>query len=633
MQAQPPSIGPAQLASAASLWWRVLRIAHLRFYFSGAVFMAASIAFFSIICLGPFGLLIAAVLQQLLGPGTDVYERIEESVSALGPQTAARVMPQVEGLLADPDSLIAVPHIQSLLHSPDAYVAALVTLITVIWAGIRLFETVERSLTEVWPGKVLRGYLTRKLVAFNTMVVAGVLLGSFMLLNAVFASIRSWLLQFPELDPVAINEARPLVLQAGQLVLVYVAFGLLYKYMPVQRVPNRAVLAGAACATALWALASQVFTYMIGHSQQFGAIYGGLTGVVAFALWSFIGSQVLLFGAQFAVAYEHVFLRRRKPGEDARLSGLAQRRAEQVWARTEQAGYRGHALTRKTVARDSHACELDELGNEALHGAILAGGQMDPDFMAAVGAHSKGLIDVGGRPCIERVVEAMRAVPGMGRLVLIGPRSMYAQHPIAAKVDEIIEDGDGIADNLRRIVECLGEERRILLGASDTPLLSPEALCSFLAASPKDAELSFAITRREPTEALFGARKWVFIPLREGWFTHTGTVLFDPSAVTRNMDLIRAFIARRGRVWTAAATVGYGFLLRLLLGWNVRLLRYSIPQVERHIERITGAPRAALVVVDYPEMALDIDEPDDLHFAERFLRSRSRDGWPGNPDG
>jgi len=52
----------SSLVRAFSPWWRVLCIAYLRFSFGGGLFMAAAIAFFSLICLAPLGILLAGGL-------------------------------------------------------------------------------------------------------------------------------------------------------------------------------------------------------------------------------------------------------------------------------------------------------------------------------------------------------------------------------------------------------------------------------------------------------------------------------------------------------------------------------------------------------------------------------------------
>jgi len=296
--------------SPLSQWWRVLRIAYLRFGFSASVLMAAGIAFFSLMCLAPLGILLAASLQYVLGPGGDVYVRITEAVNALGPETAGQIMPQVDDLL----------------HSSGTHVAGLISVAALVWAGLRLFEIVERALTDIWPGKMLRTYLHRKLVALIMMIVAGVLLGSFILFAAFLASAEAWLGQFPGVNVDLLNRARPRFLLAYQFVVAYIAFALLYKFMPVERVPTRATLVGAGFAAALWQVGSAVFTWVMRLSLQHGSFYGGLTGIVVFSMWCFLGAQMLLFGGHVAVAWEHVFHQRRGAEEDDALIARPQGR-------------------------------------------------------------------------------------------------------------------------------------------------------------------------------------------------------------------------------------------------------------------------------------------------------------------
>jgi len=302
------------LPGPLTLWWRVLRIAYLRFGFSVSVLMAAGIAFFSLMCLAPLGILITTGLQYVLGPGGEVYLRITEAVNALGPETAGRIMPQVDDLL----------------HSSGTHVAGLISVVALVWAGLRLFEIVERALTDIWPGKMLRTYLHRKLVALIMMIVAGLLLGSFILFAAFLASAEAWLGQFSGVNVDVLDRARPRFLVAYQFVVAYIAFALLYKFMPVQRVPTAATLVGAGFAAALWQAGSAVFAWMMRLSLQHGSFYGGLTGIVVFSMWCFLGAQMLLVGAHVAVAWEHVFhLRRGREEDDALIAWPQGRTAEE----------------------------------------------------------------------------------------------------------------------------------------------------------------------------------------------------------------------------------------------------------------------------------------------------------------
>jgi membrane protein len=259
---------------------------------SGSPLMAAAIAFYSVVCIGPLGILLSGILKLIFGEGTDTYDWIQGMVTEYGEPVAGEIMSQVDGLLA----------------SPDQFYASAFSIAAVIWAGMHLFETVERSLTQIWPGTILRGFIGRKLISLGMMGVAGALLTAFMVANAFFARLHGVLSQFPEIDADAIIQAQPRIMILLGFVLSLLAFSLLYKFMPVQPVPKRAAFAGAVCAAVLWQAASPIFTYFMSRAAHNNAIYGGLAGVVLFALWAFLGAQVLLFGAHFAAAWQEIFL-------------------------------------------------------------------------------------------------------------------------------------------------------------------------------------------------------------------------------------------------------------------------------------------------------------------------------------
>jgi len=304
---QEPGERQRRWPDAVGVWWRMLRVAYLRFGFGAGYIFAAAIALYSVVCLAPLGILLAAGLQAIAGSGSTAHRWLQQAAHQLGGQAAEQIMTQVDGLLANPGVNIAGP----------------VSVVVLMWSGLRLFDTVERSLTDVWPGRILRGYFRRKLMSLAMMFVAGLLLASFVLMEVFSALARSWLQQFPQIDPAAVDMLRPPLLLVAQFVFSVIAFTLVYKFVPVQRVPGRVAVRGGVCAAILWHAASPVFIHLITvtRSEHYSAIYGGLAGVVVFSLWALLSAWVLLLGAHFAAAYDHVFVRRRPQSEDDSIIG------------------------------------------------------------------------------------------------------------------------------------------------------------------------------------------------------------------------------------------------------------------------------------------------------------------------
>ena len=295
----------ATIRSVLALWRRALTITYLRFGFSVSVLVAAGIAFFSLMCLAPLGILLATLLRWFFGAGGQAYLRIREAVERLGPETADQIMPELDGILS----------------APGSHVTSALSVIALIWAGMRLFEIVERALTNVWPGKWLRGYVHRKIVALAMMVIAGGLLSSFILLSASLASLQGWLQELALVRPEVVEALRPRFLGFYQFAVAFAAFALLYRFMPRRRPPIKATIAGAVFAAVLWQIASHVLTAIIRHAAGTPTFYGDLAGIVIFSMWCFIGAEMLLLGAHFAVAWEHVFIAERGADEDDDLIG------------------------------------------------------------------------------------------------------------------------------------------------------------------------------------------------------------------------------------------------------------------------------------------------------------------------
>jgi membrane protein len=295
-----------QALRVLGLWVRALRVGYLRWGYAEAPLHAASIALYAVVCLGPLGILISSLVRLTFGEGGRSARWLERAIRDLGPE-ATRLL---------------VPEISKMLVAPDSYATSIVTLLMIIWAGHRLFDTIERTLTPIWPGKLARGIIHRKLVCFAMLGVACLLLLAFVAVEAAFAWLRPWLARSDNLNVAALSHLRSPVMRATGFAMAALAFGLLYKSMPLQRVPGKTVLVGALFAAILWQVASPIFSLVISYSYRHGSFYGGLTGVVVFVWWALIGAEILLLGGHFAVSYEHVFLRSRPPEEDAAFCGM-----------------------------------------------------------------------------------------------------------------------------------------------------------------------------------------------------------------------------------------------------------------------------------------------------------------------
>lgn len=249
---------------------------------------------------------------------------------------------------------------------------------------------------------------------------------------------------------------------------------------------------------------------------------------------------------------------------------------------------------------------------------VLAGGGPEPHL--APDLPSKAFLVFGGRPLVVRVTEALRGVPSIGRIVVVGPAQ-----PLRSLLDssfEIIPERATLVDNIAAGVAPLSGESRVLAVASDLPLMTAGVIENFLAQCTGDASLYYAIVPEAAVAGRYpGARK-TYVRVTDGVFTGGSVLLFDPQIVEGVRPLVERIMAGRKKPWLLAQLFGWSLATRLIAG------TLSIADAEARVQEVTGI-RGRAVVVESPELALDIDaeRPENMKILRAVLEP---DGGPGS---
>jgi CTP:molybdopterin cytidylyltransferase MocA len=125
---------------------------------------------------------------------------------------------------------------------------------------------------------------------------------------------------------------------------------------------------------------------------------------------------------------------------------------------------------------------------------ILAGSRGPDDPMAkAAGVSHKALLPVAGVPMLLRVVEALRALPGVARIyVCIEDARVVAGVPALDAlardgVLEIIPAAESPAASVAAALRRIDLKQPLLVTTGDHPLLTPAILQRFVQAAPRPA--------------------------------------------------------------------------------------------------------------------------------------------------
>jgi len=147
----------------------------------------------------------------------------------------------------------------------------------------------------------------------------------------------------------------------------------------------------------------------------------------------------------------------------------------------------------------------------------------------------KALVELAGRPMLQWSIDALRAVPGIERVVVALPAGI---DPPAGVIG--VEGGSARSDSVRRGLALVGEEEIVLVHDAARPLLTPALAAAVIDALTGDARAAAAIAAVPVTDTIkrVGAGGEVTETLHRGalWAVQTPQV-FRRAALERALDV------------------------------------------------------------------------------------------------
>lgn len=271
-----------RLARSLRIGFRASGRGFVGFYHSDDVTFAASIAFYSLLSIFPFSLLVLSVLGRIT---------VGETGATLL-QLVTRAMPgRVEFL----------NQIQDL--APQAVQLGVVGTFLMLWASMGVFGALTSAVNHAWGVEQPPGFLKHKLTAFVMLTTAGLLMVvALLIVSAVQVSDTSWFSSAVSWMP-WLATVQSLLVRNVVTPLFMVVVGLIYYYAPNAKVRLRDVWVGALLAGLLWRGAFALFSWYLGELPKFTILHGSITTVIAFLVWVYLSAVILLYGAEVSAAY------------------------------------------------------------------------------------------------------------------------------------------------------------------------------------------------------------------------------------------------------------------------------------------------------------------------------------------
>lgn len=244
---------------------------------------------------------------------------------------------------------------------------------------------------------------------------------------------------------------------------------------------------------------------------------------------------------------------------------------------------------------------------------ILAGGDSNQEFLKKFGVNNRSLLVIHNKFMIEYVIEALKEVSSIKRIVVVGPVKELKSR-IGKLVEEVVPSGNDPFESTLSGLEYLKPEKKVLVISSDLPLIKGEMIEDFfLRCSKQPADFYYPIVRKEVYQKKFGQSKRTFVRLIEGSFGGGNLLLIDPTLVQKKREFFSQVIRNRKSPFMIAKLLGVNVIFKYLFK------NLSIKDIEDRVAKILGM-RGLAIITPYPEIKFDVDSPEHVEIAKKFLK-------------
>jgi membrane protein len=182
-----------------------------------------------------------------------------------------------------------------------------------IWAAMGVFGAITSAVNHAWGVEKQPSYLKHKLISFVMLVAASLLLlAGLLLVSAINVFEARWFSVVAEHAPQFAVLHHFAVRWASTVVFILVV-GLIFYFVPNAKVRFRDVWVGAVVTGLLWRGALLGFSWYVRDMSRFNHIHGSIGAVVVFLVWIYISAVLLLYGVEVTAA--NARLRRHRPDE------------------------------------------------------------------------------------------------------------------------------------------------------------------------------------------------------------------------------------------------------------------------------------------------------------------------------
>jgi len=280
---------PGEIRLAALAIWRGVT----GIYHSNDLTFASSIAYYALLSLFPFFLLVLSILASVTDNDID-RASVLDFVLRYFPRQFEFVNSQLQSMQSAGIRL------------------GIFGSVLMVWAAMGVFSAITSAVNHAWGVEKQPSYLKHKLMAFMMLVTASLLLLiGLLLVSAINLAEARWFAVIMARAP-GLLVLEGWALKSASTVIFIFLVGLIFYFVPNAAVRFRDVWVGAILTGLLWRGALAGFSRYVRDLHHF-SVHGSIAAVVVFLVWIYISAVILLYGVEVTAAYAR--LRRRRPDE------------------------------------------------------------------------------------------------------------------------------------------------------------------------------------------------------------------------------------------------------------------------------------------------------------------------------
>ncbi|MGZ8562064.1 MAG: YihY/virulence factor BrkB family protein [Candidatus Limnocylindria bacterium] len=261
---------------------RIARRAITGFLDHEALQTAGSMAYFAVLSIFQFLVLGVIAGSYILGDG-EARQLVIEQVVAGSPFDAETVGGMID----------------SVIESRGAM--SIVSIGFLAWSALGMFSALSTGIGRVFESSPKRGFVQDKLIGLLLMGLTGLLAVASLVIGIITGILQEAATELVA-DLPGGGTAIWLIGFIAPVLLIFLAFWVIYKVVPNRQVSWREALPGAVVASLLWTILRFGFTWYATSVANYESAFGPISTAITLLVFLYFASVIVLLGAEFARA-------------------------------------------------------------------------------------------------------------------------------------------------------------------------------------------------------------------------------------------------------------------------------------------------------------------------------------------